>query len=218
MALKKVTVAIDVPPTAWVRDLIGTGIESVSILDCLRNADGTITHLFMIRTSDHAKSVRVIEALKRSDLVEGFSLVKAERPNGVVCGLVRSRRCDVCGVIATRCLMRRGVYRVREGKLTWTFVADEEEIPRVLEALREKGIEAELVESVGVEPSGLVSMPQLNLIMRAMEIRYFDVPRRASIHEIARELGLSPASLSVSIRRGVKRVLKDYIAIQGYLA
>ncbi|MEM0455658.1 MAG: helix-turn-helix domain-containing protein [Nitrososphaerota archaeon] len=218
MALKKVTVAVRVPPTAWVRDLVGSGIESVSILDCLQNGDGSITHLFMIRTADHNRSLRVIEALKRSNLVEGLSLVRTDRPNGFVCGLVRSRRCDVCGVIASRCLMRRGEYRVRDGRLTWTFVAEEDEVPRVLEALREKGIDAELLESVDVEGPGLVSIPQLNLIVRAMELGYFDVPRRASIHEVARELGSSPASLSVSIRRGLKRVLKDYIAMQGYLA
>lgn len=74
------------------------------------------------------------------------------------------------------------------------------------------------VKGVDVEGPGLVSIPQLNLIVRAMELGYFDVPRRASIHEVARELGSSPASLSVSIRRGLKRVLKDYIAMQGYLA
>ena len=218
MSLKKVTLAISVPPTAWIRDLNLSGVESVNILDCLQNDDGSIDHLFLIKTRDRSRSQNVVDSLKRSRLIEWFSLVRVDRPNGVVCGLVRSRRCDVCGVIATKCLMRRGEFRVEKGKLTWTFVAEEEEIPRIINALREKNVEVELLQSVELEGPGEMGLPQLNVLLRAMEMGYFDVPRRASIHDVARELGSSPASLSVSIRRGLKRVLKSYMAMQGYLA
>ncbi len=216
--LKKVALAISVPPTSWVKELDLVGAESVSILDCLQNDDGSITHLFMIKTNDRLLSQKVINSLRRSGLVGWLSLVKADKCNGVVCGLVKSRRCDVCGVIATSCLMRRGEYSVRNGRLVWTFVAEENEVPRIVKALREKGVEVELLQSVEPEGPSEVGLPQLNVLLRAMEMGYFDVPRKASIHEVARELGSSPASLSVSIRRYMKRVLKNYMAMQGYLA
>ncbi len=209
--------AISVPPTAWIRELNLSGVESVNILDCLQNDDGTVDHFFMIKTRDPSRSQKLVYSLKKSGLIEWFSLVRVDRPNGVVCGLVRSRRCDVCGVIATKCLMRRGEFRVGKGRLVWTFVAEEEEVPRIIDALREKMVEVELLQSVDLEGPSEMGLPQLNVLLRAMEMGYFDVPRKASIHDVARELGSSPASLSVSIRRGLKRVLKNYMAMQGYL-
>ncbi len=217
MPLKKVTLAISVPPTAWIRDLDLSGVESIRILDCLRNDDGSIIHFFMIKTNGHPQSQKLINSLRRSGIADCFSLVRADRPNGTVCGLVRTRKCDVCGVIATKCLMRRGEYRVKNDRLVWTFVAEEEEVPRVIDALREKGVEVELLQSVELEGPSDVDLPQLNVLLRAMEMGYFDVPRKASIHDVARELGSSPASLSVSIRRGLKRVLKSYMVMQGYV-
>ncbi len=108
--------------------------------------------------------------------------VRVDQPNGVVCGLVRSRRCDVCDVIATRCLMRRGEFRVKGRKLVWTFVGEGKAVPRIVKALRERGAGVELLEGVGLEGLSGVIPPQLNLLLRATEMGYFDVPKRASIH------------------------------------
>ncbi|GBC71353.1 hypothetical protein HRbin02_01134 [Candidatus Calditenuaceae archaeon HR02] len=218
MTLKRVTVALKVPLTAWARDIVGCGVKSISILDCIQNDDGSITHLFLIKTGNSMTSSKVMSILKKSMNVDEIVFVRPNKPNSSVSGLVRSSKCDLCGVVAKRCLMKRGEYRVKEGKLFWTFVATDREVPKILEALRERGEEAELTECVELEGHSEILSPQLNVIMRTLEMGYFDVPRKVSIREAAREFGLSPASLSVMIRRGVRRMVRSYIATQGYLS
>jgi hypothetical protein len=45
-------VAVEVPPTAWLRDLRKTKDVNVRIFDCVRCEDGSVTHLVSLTTPD----------------------------------------------------------------------------------------------------------------------------------------------------------------------
>jgi len=49
--------AIEVPPTAWLRDLRKMKDVIVRIVDCVRCEDGSVTHLISVTTPDRQPNV-----------------------------------------------------------------------------------------------------------------------------------------------------------------
>ncbi|ABW01135.1 helix-turn-helix domain-containing protein [Caldivirga maquilingensis] len=72
-----------------------------------------------------------------------------------------------------------------------------------------ESVKAEVVYAQAIKVKTLTSR-QLEVLQLAYSRGLFDDKRRVSISELAKELGISPATLTVLIRRGIKKVLEDY--------
>jgi len=199
--------AIEVPPTAWLRDLRKMKDVIVRIVDCVRCEDGSVTHLISVTTPDRQTAQRVKQVLKSSKLVEEAFFIENASTN--VVGYVKTKRCTLCNVVANRCFVRR-VFTTsrRRGSFggSWPMTV---KIPSLIDALKMRGASVELLESVEVKDldfNGSSSDP----LLTALEEGYFDVPRRVSTNKLARKLGKSPATLSITLRRNVKKILKHY--------
>jgi len=64
-----------------------------------------------------------------------------------------------------------------------------------------------LLESVEVKDLDF-NDSSYDLLLTALEEGYFDVPRRINTNELAQRLGKSPETLSITLRRNVKKILK----------
>ena len=97
--------AIEVPPTAWLRELRKMKDVIVRIVDCVRCEDGSVTHLVSLTTPDRQTAQCVKRVLKSSKLVEEVFFIENASTN--VVGYVKTKRCTLCGVVANRCFVRR---------------------------------------------------------------------------------------------------------------
>jgi predicted DNA binding protein len=122
---------------------------------------------------------------------------------------VKTKRCTLRGVVANRCFVRRGVYDVHKERIVWRVLAHDRKIPSLIDALKMRGASVELLESVEVKDLDFNGSSS-DLLLTALEEGYFDVPRRIDTNELARRLGKSPATLSITLRRNVKKILKHY--------
>lgn len=93
----------------------------------------------------------------------------------------------------------------RESLREYTEVCDRMDVPFHLERLYEE-------ETVTKQASGRrfgLTDPQHRALCRALEMGYFDVPRKTSLDEIADELGVSGQALSTLLRRGQRNLLNN---------
>ena len=169
--------AIEVPPTAWLRDLRKMKDVIVRIVDCVRCEDGFVTHLVSVTTPDRQTAQRVKQVLKCSKLVEEAFFIENASTN--VVGYVKTRRCTLCGVVTNRCFVRRGVYDVQKERVVWRVLAHDHEILSFIDALKMRGASVELLESVEVKNLDF-NGSSYDLLLTALEEGYFDVPRRVS--------------------------------------
>jgi hypothetical protein len=95
--------AIEVPPTAWLRDLRKMKDVIVRIVDCVRCEDGSVTHLVSVTTPDRQTAHCVKQVLKSSKLIEEVFFIENASTN--VVGYVKTKRCTLCGVVANRCFI-----------------------------------------------------------------------------------------------------------------
>jgi predicted DNA binding protein len=213
LTLKRVVIAFGVPPTAWVSELKGVGRLSIQILDCIAKEDGSVEHLVMFRTRDRDSAGMVRRMIKSSKLIEEAHLVNNSKGAEALLGIIKSSSCAVCRGLAGHCFIKRGEYLVNKDRVVWRFVAPDNVVREVLRSFEEKGIELNLLEWVEVKDPGSLNQTQVQLLMQALDAGYFDVPRRVSTHELAQNLGKTPATLSITLRRGLKKILTNYLVV-----
>lgn len=91
---------------------------------------------------------------------------------------------------------------------------DQNRVAEFNEFLNDRGIDITMTrlfrlhESEHERPYGLTETQQRVLLL-AIERGYFEVPRRATLRDIAAELDVSEQSVSETIRRGANKVLKQ---------
>ena len=95
----------------------------------------------------------------------------------------------------------------RHRVMVWRVLAHDREIPSFIYALKMCGASVELLESVEVKDLDF-NDSSYDLLLTALEEGYFDVPRRINTNELAQRLGKSPETLSITLRRNVKKILK----------
>ncbi len=100
--------------------------------------------------------------------------------------------------------------RVKEGYAYWKLISNRTKIIDLLKVFDQKGIKYDLLR-IGNAPYDLTATEnQLNLeeettLNKAIETGFFEIPRRISLEELANQLGKSKSSLSVMLRKIIKK-------------
>ncbi len=100
---------------------------------------------------------------------------------------------------------------VRDGVESWHIVAPtREELQEVVASLEQCADIAYMRSSGGVEPDAGLTERQMSALKAAVEMGYFETPRRSSIREVAKRLNVSPSTAVEHIRKAERKVLESY--------
>ena len=98
---------------------------------------------------------------------------------------------------------------VRDGFAYWKLISTRERIDKLLSIFEEKGINFELLR-IGNSPyilddSSKLSYKEIQTLEKAIDLGFFDIPRKISLEDFAKQLGKSKSSLSVMLRKIIKK-------------
>ena len=99
---------------------------------------------------------------------------------------------------------------IREGFAYWKLIASRERIDQLLTLFEEKNIEFELLK-IGKAPYNLegdenvLTLEESRVLDKAIEMGFFEVPRKISLESLANSLGKSKSALSVMLRKIIKK-------------
>jgi predicted DNA binding protein len=100
---------------------------------------------------------------------------------------------------------------VRDGVENWHIMAPtREELQEVVAGLEQCAEIAYIRNAEGAETEVGLTERQMNTLKTAVELGYFDTPRRASIKDVARKLDISPSTAVEHLRKAEKKVLENY--------
>lgn len=108
-------------------------------------------------------------------------------------------------------LMQRFPFPVQGGVATWVLVGPEARVRKFIEKLR-TAAPGSIVESVRhdhAEGEGLLTPRQREILQRALAEGYFEVPRRATLTELAGKMGMAISSLSEALAIIERKLLVD---------
>ena len=115
-------------------------------------------------------------------------------------------------------LERRFPFEIRGGEAAWVLIASAPKVRALVERIRERAPEARLesVRHAHVEEySGALTPRQADLLRRAMAAGYFEVPRRVSLSELARRLGMAASTLSEGLAIVEKKLVERWPGTAG---
>jgi len=120
------------------------------------------------------------------------------------------QRSIVDSIIKKNCVFI-GPTIVRDGVESWHIVAPtREELQEVVASLEQCADIAYIRSSEGVEPDAGLTARQMSALKAAVEMGYFETPRRSSIREVAKRLKVSPSTAVEHLRKAEKKVLESY--------
>jgi predicted DNA binding protein len=100
---------------------------------------------------------------------------------------------------------------VEDGEMEFDVTATQPQFEAFGSALEEMGKQYELLSLVHTDDRNqLLTDRQRNYVLVTHNHGYFDVPRDATLAEVAATLGVDPSSASETIRRATDHVVSDF--------
>ncbi len=200
---------VPLPDSAWVaafsRENPEIEIEVLSRLDL----DGrrSLTEL-RLNVPGPGRWADAIRALPKVDQVE-----ELETGGSVLHLRVVHQTSEFVAIFRELHLIRRFPFTIRGGEASWVVVASQPRLHELLDRLREKAPHATL-EAVRhadpmAPPAGLTPR-QAELLRRALAAGYFEVPRKVTLTDLARNLGMAPSSLSEALRIVERKLVEQW--------
>jgi predicted DNA binding protein len=99
---------------------------------------------------------------------------------------------------------------VRDGHAYWRLISSRDRIDKLLTLFEDKGVKFELLR-IGKAPYDLdddatkLTLIESKVLNKAIEMGFFEIPRKISLEELANSLGKSKSALSVMLRKIIKK-------------
>lgn len=168
-----------------------------------------VTH-FVDIVSDKVNAEDLIKELRSSpDVIE--SDVASVGTNRVV-GAVTSNDCRVCSIIMDS---KTGYFigpavSLHDSQMSYKLFMSGDAIPRFLQTLHTKGVDYKISEISKLSPKRALTSKQERVLKSALELGYYDYPKRVTTEELANALGSAPSTISEILRRAERRIISGY--------
>ena len=198
-----------VPPERWIETLCHEDLAVVKILSMKRGKADEITH-FVDAVSDKTSAEKLSRDIRScSDVVS--SELASVGSNRLV-GAVTSTDCYVCSSIINS---NSGYFvgpAVTESdcRLNYKLFMNGDAIPAFLQTLHDKGVVYEISEIAKLSAKQKLTSKQERVLKSALELGYFDYPKRVSTEDLSKRLGIAPSTLNEILRRAERRIIKVY--------
>jgi len=95
-------------------------------------------------------------------------------------------------------------------QLNYKLFLNGEGIPGFLQTLHDKGILDKISEIAKMTPERALTSKQERVLKSALELGYYDFPKRISTEELSKALSLAPSTISEILRRAERRIISGY--------
>lgn len=150
----------------------------------------------------------IVEIVRSHSSVKDFNIVEREE-NRIRFNVKTKDPYLLHGAIKCGVLIDFPV-KVEEGHAYWDLISSRESIDELLSLFEELGLNFELLR-IGNSDFNLedekyqLSLEEVRVLEEAINHGFFDVPRKISLEELGNRLGKSKSTLSVQLRRIIKK-------------
>ncbi len=201
-------IKIKFPDALWISDIFrkfpDIKMEILNFLpyDLEKSIGNSIIEIFYHEVNS------VINEIKNHASVFEFSVIEQE-DNRIKINVKTKDPYLLYGVIKHGILVDFPV-KVRDGNAYWRLISTRDRIDKLLTLFEHKNIGFTLLR-IGKAPYNLddekarLSLEESNVLNKAIELGFFEVPRNISLENLANELGKSKSALSVMLRKIIRK-------------
>ncbi len=199
-------------PRTWVSEVTEKHPSTVRILDCkpAETKDG-IRQLVEV-TSDPEGLEKIVKDVKASPLVKEAYIVETKKGRMIGSLLTSSVFCGM--IMGSNAFCRTCFFQSKsrpDGTVEWTIAfTGREALNELLERLKHEEVEVKILRLSSVADVETLTSRQRNIVEIALEEGYFDYPRRVTLRQLAKTVGVSASTVSEVLRRAEKKILSTY--------
>ncbi|MDJ0269185.1 MAG: helix-turn-helix domain-containing protein [Aigarchaeota archaeon] len=189
----------------WVSYISRKYNARITILQCVPHVmSGGVSALVKVK-SPNCGSEQISRAVRKVPTVQDATFTEI-RPN-VHFGIVKTSLCPCSSTILPHFNLINAVDN-GDGGLRWTFLVDNEKsLKQLSEYLDNNGIDYQIEEAIKIEDSWCLTEKQEQVIRAALELGFYDIPRRVGLKELAKLFNISPRAVSEILRRAHRRII-----------
>jgi len=192
---------------------------NIRILDCKPTEDGKAIRQLVDLGPPRGNTDEIVRDIRGDPQIIDAYFTSTKK--GKMIGTVVTRQAQVCAVvIGSGYFCRNCLFTLRpdkDGKVRWSIaLAPNTPLNGVLAELEREKIDANLVKIAQMPESRSLTARQEEIIRLAFERGYFDYPRKVGVRLLAKEIGISPSSLSELLRRAERKILYEYLRWPNY--
>ncbi|HTW40558.1 MAG TPA: helix-turn-helix domain-containing protein [Thermoplasmata archaeon] len=203
--------------------------EEIELLETLRLEQGWRLQLLRVRRRGALRTATELERESRRIRsmygLESFELVERRPRTRDYILLVRQRNPERLRRLLSLAggeISPTAPFRMNAEKVVASFRGEERALRRVLKRLDREEFPYKILRASGrpfvAEGTTAVLTPlQGQLLARAWVLGYFAVPRRITLHRLARQTGRSPPALGKVLRRAEGRLVAQWLSGEGAL-
>ena len=201
-----------VTPEGWIETLCQQHSAVVKILS-MKPSEGTdqakVTHFVEILSEKTGATLLVRELEKLQDIVAtDLAVVGSNR----IVGAVTSNDCSVCAAILESSL---GYFigpanTTKDCRISYKIFMSGNGMPRFLQSLHEKGVDYRVSEISKLTPTKALTSKQEKVLKTALELGFYEYPKKASTEDLSKVLGVSTSTISEILRRAERKIITEY--------
>ncbi|MBC7108715.1 MAG: helix-turn-helix domain-containing protein [Methanomassiliicoccales archaeon] len=196
-------------PEKWIKDALMQYPSVIKIIGSKPVNGHAVRDLVEIEVEREEDVPSVIESIRSSPNIFNVDITPIER--GKVLAIFSTTECAVCRLLAhTDCFLTSST-STKDGRLEWSLLLTEKEpLQKLMKNLEKAGAEPKLIKITEISDKDALTARQEQITRMAFEKGYFDFPRKISLKQLAKSLGVSTSTLSEILRKGQKRILAKY--------
>jgi predicted DNA binding protein len=202
-------------PDRWVGEACTMCSAYVKILGIrYSQGDHGMSHFVDITTAGKDQGDELKRRLKAMKEVVNVDVTELE-PNHLL-GVVTSKNCVVCPAIAdvdASCFISSAATE-EDCSVGYKVLLSRENVPVIINRLSKTGAEYKVAEISTVSSLPGLTSRQERILKTAMELGFYDFPRKVTNEELAAKLGVKPSTLSEIVRRAERKVVGKYFESQ----
>ncbi len=197
---------------SWIRDILLKHKVTIKFLGWLPDSGDGKAGKSLIEIRGKEEEIEDIpDTLKENPFICKLQISKVGKAS--ILGAIEVNNCAICKAVqGTDCFLTHGV-TTEDGSLLLKIMAGERKSLRnFILRLEEDDCEVEIISLRDPEKEDILTERQEEILKTAYEMGYFEYPKKISIKELAERLNMSISTLSETLRKSEKKVLRYYFS------
>jgi predicted DNA binding protein len=196
-------------PENWVKAMNQGHSALVRIMDAKPSESTQSVQDFVEISSKDVSADQLIETLNSSTDIEDVDLVRLG-PHTVM-GTITTQNCPVCSTLSgLNCSLLSAITK-EDSKMEWRLLmSGDDTLKKVTDRLDSKHIGYRILEVAHLSSAKDLTTRQEQIVKMALEMGYFEFPKKIKLEELSARFGISAGTLSEILRRAEKNILTRY--------
>lgn len=194
-------------PVEWISNLVKSHSARIRIRDIRGSPEGPRDLVEIFSPEGRIEGLSSQLAAELDSRKENLSLVDGNRATAIV----NAKTCAICSAMLKWDLFLVEAHSTDAGDIIMKWlVPDEATVSGFMDRMEKDGVNFRLLRKRNISRKGEITARQEYVVKTALDLGFFDYPKRINLEGLSSRLNVSYATLAEILRRAEKNIIASY--------